>query len=220
MLRTGTGCVARGAHVREYLSGVRRFLASLLLTTGCYAEFGLGYGGQSYATAHGSMGVVVHFDEDREVGSLRVGGGGAIAGFSSPVRTGTLFPGPAVFGGHARILGRGPDSLVVSGDVHEPHGGSVHVEMPTSIEQGLTTRAFAGLGYRHKWSQVPKLGHDEVERAAASVITAIGPELFLARTDYIGSSTSIGGAFSVVFTMRGWVLWEMFECLSSKACDD
>lgn len=191
----------------------------LLAASGCYAEFGLGYAGQSYATAHGSVGVVVHFDEDREVGSVRVGAGGAFSGFDSPVRSGTLYPGPVVVGGHARILGRGPDSLVVSADVHEPHGGSVHVEMPTSIEQGLTTRAFAGIGYRHKWSQVPKVGREEAARAAASVITAIGPELFWARTDYIGSSTAIGGAFSIVFTIRGWLLWEMFECMSGD-CDE
>lgn len=194
----------------------------LLAGTGCYAELGMGYAGQGYATGHASAGFVVHFDEDREVGSMRIGGGGAIGGFESKQRSsGMLLPGPVVVGGHARILGGGRDSLVVSADVHAPWGGSVHFDEPTSIEQGLTTRAFAGLGYRHKWTQLPKARDADGERAAASVITAVGPEVFWASTDYVGSSTRVGAAFSLVFTMRGWVLWEGLECLSSKDdCDD
>ena len=176
---------------------------------GCYAEFGLGYAGSNYATAHGSVGLVAHFGE---VGSVRAGAGGAFGGYEPEGQSlASAYTGNVVLGGHARLLGD-QDQLVANAEVYLPYGGSLsRDDDPKLDESAEVLRGFVGVGYRHSWR-----GSDNDE--AGAFVATLGPEMFRTHptSSALPDDTRFGGAVSVTFVLRGGVLWRFFECLDAK----
>jgi hypothetical protein len=187
----------------------RVWLGCLAFLGGCYAEVGLGYTG--HATLHGSFGLVAHFGD---VASVRAGAGGAVGRYEPAAQATAAYAGPVVVGGHARLLGD-RDQLVASADVFFPWGGRLaRDEAPVLDEAADVTRAFVGVGYRHSWRGK---GGSPADEGGAFVAT-LGPEVFRTHptSSALADDTRIGAAVSVMFVLRGGVLWDLIECLDAK----
>ena len=199
---------------------MRPALLFVMVLAGCYTEFGLG-ARSGYATIHGSAGISVELGESGR-GSVRAGAGGGIGSFHSSrpnVENGDVTPGPIVLGGHARVLGTEHHALALAGEVYLPFKGGIYFNNFTQSHAADVGRVFLGVGYRHGWSSNrgdrEGDGDNDVMREAASMVVAVGPEMFWTTNDSFGDSRDVGGAMSITFAVRGWRLWHFLDCLTS-----
>lgn len=189
----------------------RVWLVCMVCLGGCYAELGLGYAGSSYATAHGSVGLIAHFGE---AVSMRAGAAGAIGGYRQEGQSdASAYAGHVALGGHVRLLGD-RDQLVANAEVYLPWGGAIYRKKEPKLDEGAEVlRGFVGVGYRHSWRN-----QDSPAEEDGAFVATIGPEMF--RTHPTNSAlpddTRIGGAVSVTFVLRGGALWRFIDCLDAK----